>query len=460
MILAIVRAELALLAQKREMRWLLIVLACLLLGAGVITARRNAATAEAFARVSHAERARWLGQSAKNPHRAAHFGLWAFRAPSPLSAIDPGTDPYVGRMIRIEAHHPNDPLFREALAGGPLQRPKAATMTDLIALLVPLIAVLTGFASIAGDRESARLGLLIGAGCNIVTLCRARFMAAFIMLSGAVTVPLALVGGVMVTDWSDIAALAMLVLGASVYAALFLAAAMAVSLYARTSRTALAVLLAFWAMECVIVPRLATATVEHARPTPSENAMLAQIKAINDAYNTPAAAAARKQRLQDALRRTGQAARIDPGGALLYQRDHHDTAVYDRAMTTFSAQLRGQDRLLIIAAILTPALAYQQVSDALAASGAEAHLHFLSGAERYRRSMSDLMNLALRRHPPAKGMSYVAGADTFRSLPAFSLQPKTLGDLLAESLVPAACLVVALAAALLAMTIAARRARP
>ena len=122
MIAALLRAEALLMLRNRALCLMLAVLAALLLAIGLSTLRDHAATARAFAQTGQAERDRWLHQSAKNPHRAAHFGLWVFRAPTPLSAIDPGTDPFVGRMLRVEAHHPNDPLFLSALDEGPFHR--------------------------------------------------------------------------------------------------------------------------------------------------------------------------------------------------------------------------------------------------------------------------------------------------------------------------------------------------
>ena len=43
-----------------------------------------------------ATRVQWLGQGQKNPHSAAHYGVYAFKPKNRLSMVDTGIDPYVG----------------------------------------------------------------------------------------------------------------------------------------------------------------------------------------------------------------------------------------------------------------------------------------------------------------------------------------------------------------------------
>jgi ABC-2 type transport system permease protein len=52
-----------------------------------------------------AEHARWLGQPAKNPHSAAHYGVWAFKPRLAATFLDPGIEPYAGVAVWLEAHN-------------------------------------------------------------------------------------------------------------------------------------------------------------------------------------------------------------------------------------------------------------------------------------------------------------------------------------------------------------------
>jgi ABC-2 type transport system permease protein len=40
-----------------------------------------------------ATREQWLHQGVKNPHSAAHYGVYAFKPKMPLSLVDQGVDP-------------------------------------------------------------------------------------------------------------------------------------------------------------------------------------------------------------------------------------------------------------------------------------------------------------------------------------------------------------------------------
>lgn len=456
----LLRAEIALTARRRMVRPALALLAIMLLVSGIATAREQWMTQAAVASLADAERMRWLDQTAKNPHRAAHYGLWVSRPPSPLAVIDPGTAPFVGQIIRVEAHQPGEPLFRTALDSGPFRTAGMATMTDLIVLLAPLAAILMGFSSLATDRERGTLRLAVGAGGDIGRLAWTRFVAAGLLLGGTLAAPMAIIGMAAVRDAASMVALAGLIGAVLLYTATFLAVATAISLRARTSRGALTCMLALWTIGGVIAPRLATATVEHWRPTPSDAAMREQVERINADWNAPGAAAARRRRVEASLAGTGRTGQVDVGGVLFLLRDRHDNAVYDAASARLSEQVRAQDRLLTAAGLLTPAIAFQQLADALAGSGSEAQIAFHDAAERYRRTMSNLMNTDLMRHPGTKDRPHVAGDALFRALPRFVMPRRGIGAVIADGAVAAGLLLSWLAAGLTALRFAARGARP
>ena len=68
------------------------------------------------------EQARWLGQGEKNPHSAAHYGVYAFKPVSALAAIDQGLQPFLGVGVWLEAVDDvvpgADAQDEPALAGG------------------------------------------------------------------------------------------------------------------------------------------------------------------------------------------------------------------------------------------------------------------------------------------------------------------------------------------------------
>ena len=75
------------------------------------TARRRRPAARGGAG-GHAQQ--WLGQTKKNPHSAAHYGVYAFKPKSPLAIVDTGIDPYMGVAVWLEAHKQNEFKYRPA----------------------------------------------------------------------------------------------------------------------------------------------------------------------------------------------------------------------------------------------------------------------------------------------------------------------------------------------------------
>src|SRR5688572_9387659 len=85
-----------------------------------------------------AERGNWLTQDQKNPHSAAHYGIYAFKPKSQLSMIDTGVDPYVGVSVWLEAHKQNEFKFRPAQDATSIQRFGELTAAVVLQLLIPL----------------------------------------------------------------------------------------------------------------------------------------------------------------------------------------------------------------------------------------------------------------------------------------------------------------------------------
>jgi ABC-2 type transport system permease protein len=105
MVLTIARKEFTEMARDGRFRWmggivLLLLFASLALGwkhYRQVKTEHDAAQA--------ASRDTWVNQGRRNPHSAAHYGVYAFKPKSQLSMVDTGVDPYVGVAVYLEAHH-------------------------------------------------------------------------------------------------------------------------------------------------------------------------------------------------------------------------------------------------------------------------------------------------------------------------------------------------------------------
>jgi ABC-2 type transport system permease protein len=96
-----------------------------------------------------ATRDQWLRQPKKNPHSAAHYGVYAFKPQNPLAMVDTGIDPYVGVAVWLEAHKQNEFKYRPAQDRTAVQRFGEMTAAETLQVLVPLFIILMTFSAFA-----------------------------------------------------------------------------------------------------------------------------------------------------------------------------------------------------------------------------------------------------------------------------------------------------------------------
>ena len=274
MIRHIIRKEFTDVLRDGRFRWCSALVGALLLvslGHGWVQAReaqREHAAAQATAR-QH-----WESQGEKNPHSAAHYGIYAFKPRLALSFVDEGVDPYTGTSVWLEAHRQNDFLLRPAQDATAAQRIGALTAAQVLQHFVPLLIILLTFGALAGERERGTLRQLLatGVGRRDLALGKALGIAgalALLLVPAAAVGATALVVGSPGPAASPLARAAVLAVVYLVYFTAFLALSLAVSAWARSTRTALVILLGVWVVNGLVAPRVAVDLSKRLHPTPS-----------------------------------------------------------------------------------------------------------------------------------------------------------------------------------------------
>lgn len=466
MTLNLYRAELARLSGSLRVRWIAGAICAMILLAVASSWIEAKNMAREIEQIEAAERERWLNQDPKNPHSAAHYGQWLFKRASPLAILDPGVDPYVGRMMRVEAHHYNDAVFRSVQDGGPLAASGIGAVADIVHLIVALAAILLGFAAFALDRERGTLRLALGNGARAGPLLTARFCALMTMLGAAVVIPTILAGTLAILTletegWQAGARLAVWIASELVYLAMFLGMSLIASLLANTARSALAISLLAWALSCVLVPRLATAGIEAIAPTPSQQQMFAAVERQTREYNRAENEAVRREALLASYGATSEdEVPIDVTGALGHAREQHDYAAYDAGLASFNAALERQDRLAGWAGLVSPMIAIQSISQAVAGTDYRRHVAFLTSAEEYRRLLVDTMNLDRVAHPPINNARYLAEREVWETVPPYQAIPPGFEATMRNLATPLLVLALWTAAIAAAALAAVKRVRP
>lgn len=428
-ILTIARKELIEIVRDGRFRWLSA--SILLLLAGALAAgwlqireeRRERAAAE------RAEAAAWLDQGERNPHSAAHFGRYVFKPATPLAAVDRGVWPFVGSAAWLEAHAQNPFEMRSAEDSATTSRFGDLSAAWILQYLAPLFVILVVFGAFAGERERGTLRQLLATGVRPGTLAlgKAAGIAAALAL---VAVPASLVGAVVLSvgvpgaSAADTFArgLGMTALYLA-YAAIFLGLGLAVSAWARTSRQSLVALLAFWAVSCLLVPRLAADLAERIAPTPTPRAFYAAIAESEE--SGVAGAGTREERRAELERRVLEKYRVASleelpvnfAGISLQAAEEHSNRVFDRHFGELQAVYDRQEAVHRWASVLSPLLAVRGASMGLAGTDLAHHEHFAVAAEDHRRALVKQLNDHLR-DAADDGSGFLAGPELWaRTIP-------------------------------------------
>lgn len=396
-------------------------------------------------RMEAAEDARqqWLGQGEKNPHAAAHYGMYVFPPRLPLAVLDRGVADHTGVAVRLEAHRQNESRFRPAEDTHLLRRFGVLTPATVLQVLVPLLLLLMAAPALAGERERGTLPLVLASGVKpeAVVLGKALGVAGplgLLLVPGAVvaaTVVLAAAG----PSWGDtVARVCAYAAAHALYYGALLGMALAVSAVARTVRQALAVLLGLWLVQVVLAPRLAVEMARSLHPTPNARQFAAALERDlrggfdgHDPQQRRASAV-----LAGLLRRhnvqTPEELPVNYVGVLLDEAEQHADRVYDRHVGRLQETFAAQERVEHAVAGVVPLLALQAVSRALAGTDAVQQRHFAVAAEDYRRTFVRLLNADLARNAQPGDTDYTRGEDLWAMVPAFSYRPPTWRWVLAK----------------------------
>lgn len=461
------------LEMRRDRRQLALfaIAAILMLAALGFGAAENARLTRERAAAAEADRLLWTGQSAKNPHAAAHFGQYAFKPASPLALADPGVDPYVGSAVWLEAHKQNEAQFRAARDAGVAARLGGLSLAFALQTIAPLILLLAGFASFSGERESGTLKQLLSLGARPADLLAGKALA----LGGAVVLLLApalVATGAALLFLTDTEKLSLpdqflrlgaLAAGYGAYLMGFAFLALGVSARASSSRTALVGLIAFWLANSFLAPRLASDIARAAAPTPTAQAFRAAIaadkaKTFGHDETHPAFLAFREETLKKYGVARVEDLPVSFRGLTLRRDDENGYAIFDKHFGALQDAFDRQDALRAAPGFLFPMLALRPFSMAFAGTDSRAQFDFAGAAEGHRRMIQNEVSDNLIHFQ--RDESYVAGPELWKRIAAFSYRAPTAGFALAHSLEAAAGLAGWLALTFAFAFYAIRRMRP
>jgi ABC-2 type transport system permease protein len=444
-------------------------------GAALVGALLFLSLAAGFAQRQEVERAhasaqamswaQWLEQGDKNPHSAAHYGIYVFRPVSSLSFVDRGVDPYMGVSTWLEAHYQN-PFEHRAVQDTPaLARFADLTAATTLQLLVPLLILLLAFRSFSGEREQGTLRQLLSVGVDPRRLATGKVLGVGAALS-ILLVPAAVVGALALLmagpgggAVGDEGVRYLLLLGTYLaYFVVFTALAVGISALAPSSRTALALLLCFWIANGLLAPRIASDVARNQVPLPSSLEFQAGIQAdLAEGFDQHPPREARQEILRDsvlAAHGVGDPAELpfNFAGLSLQSGEEFANLVFDRRFGELARRVEEQLELHRRLGFLAPHLSVRSLSMALTGTDPAHHERYSSAAEEHRRLIQRVMNEDIMVNARF-GETYIADGSLWAQVPEFEYRGPGAGWALAgQGSAAAGLLIWLLVGAILART--------
>lgn len=418
-------------------RWFALALAGVLVAAGVTGWVQTASTARLHREAQAAERALGLERGEMNPHAAAHYGAFVFKPVEPLSAIDPGLDPYVGVAIFLEAHQQHSARYRPVADATAARRLGELSPAGGIQVLAPLLIVVLASGAIVGERERGTLVQLLGTGVGRAALACGKLVACvspLALLLGAATVAAA--GTALVTggpgldrDAAVRAVLLAVVYGLNIL--IWASLALAVSARARSSGAALVILLAIWFAGCVVAPRVVAtaATVRHPAPTSA-----AFTRAVQERRAALPAWADRVLGVEERFLSGALPLDADlpsnPEVIALVDAERDESALYEGLFEHLFDAYDRQAAFYGRAGWAVPTIAVQQLSMALSGTDYTLHRRFVDATRAYRAQFLSLLNDELVEYRALDTFDYTRGRELWERLPEFSFAPPPAAETL------------------------------
>ncbi len=456
-------------------------LAAAVLALGVlVTAASVAVTGGRMAEAAHershlqetAEDA-FLAQPDRHPHRMVHYGHYVFRAPPPLSAVDPGVDAFTGTSIFLEGHRQNTAMFAERRQSAGLA---LGEFTPAFALQVfaPLLLILIGYGAIAREREARTLALLQSQGVSMSAVMAGKGLA--LLAAGALTLAPLVLAAIVAATVGEAATVALVFIAAyGLYLAVWCGAVVAASCAFAKPNASLAALLGLWAIVILVTPRIAAATAAGAVAAPgkieTDFAVAAAMKEVGDGHNATDPAF---EKLKANLLTQYDVDRVEDlpvniRGVVAGDAETKLTDIMNRFAEDRMTREATQADFARAFGWASPMLAIRDAAAALAGVDLETHHRFLREAERVRFDFVQGLNKVhaenlayvddIRRGSDAAAEKRArVSAENWKVLEDFRFEPAAPSERIARAGGPLAMLAVWIAALGAACAVIARRA--
>jgi ABC-2 type transport system permease protein len=311
---------------------------------------------------------------------------------------------FLGNTLFLEAHKQNTVNFSDAGFSTGMLRFGEISLAMILQLLLPLLLFFLGFGTVATERETGTLKLVLSQGVSwqqLITGKSLGLVSVMLALFGPVVLTTSLLcfslqGGIFTADQAT--RLVLLMLAYFLYLTFFCVIAVLVSVRSQTAKTALVSLIGLWLMLTLVLPRASQALGSYLYPAPSKARFLAAIQADvlleGDSHNPndPHYKALKDSLLAAYQVATVQQLPINYSGFVMAEGEKISAHLYNEHFNQLLAIYDQQNRFSKAMAFLNPYLAIRNLSMALSGTDFASYVDFQQQAEQYRYDMAQTIN--------------------------------------------------------------------
>lgn len=378
-------------------------------------------------------REQWESQGQKNAHSAGHYGTFAFKPIPTLSLIDNGLNKYLGVSVFLEAHRQNSASYKQITDQNDLARFADLSPAFVFIFLMPLLIILLGFNSFTSEKESGTLQLILSQGASKRKLVLGKVIGIWLTLL-LLLLPVFLLGFcfIVFSDYEkgDLLRYTFILISLLLYYGIFIHLSLATSVWAKNSNFSLIMLLSFWMISALLMPKLTADISKKAHKTPSVISYQENIqKALADGINGHDPSSKKAIIFKDSLLKKHNVSSIDKLPVnfytlLMQAGEKHETTVYKNAMTQLNNVYLEQLNVHRLNAFISPTILMRMLSMQFANTDLQSHYNFTYQAEEYRGALISSLN---------NGPRGTVDTDFFKKNIKFEYHPITLSQTLKKS---------------------------
>ena len=343
-------------------------------------------------------RKQWESLEAMNPHRAAHYGSYAFKPLNILNGMDSGINDITGNVIKLEGHVQNEIVYSEASQSLTISKFGKLKSSLLLQFMIPLFLIFLAHGSLSNEKETQRLKLLIFQGLSLTKLTFAKSLSIWLYGIALLLVTIIIQSLFGENNLDIYKRLALITFSYGIYYYIIVSLTTYFSARFKNNISALSLTLAIWVFWTVFLPKIWGNTVEKIYPLPSRQEFKTIMREERskgiDGHNPT------DKRREDLKLKTLAEYEVDSlknlpinfDGIVMQEDEEYGNIVWDKHFGNNYNILKKQKTLYQISGFINPYASLQSLSMGLCGTDMIHHQNFLKEAENYRRYLIKTLN--------------------------------------------------------------------